>query len=101
MGMVSPNQLRAQGNSSPIFSANKSPTYLLPVGTSYCLVSVSHHYTNPTRLVSTFSIAFATGASMAAVSQLFSASVSSIYILYSIYNWNVYGCSLPVVFQLM
>ena len=41
MGMVSPNQPQVQGNSSPIFSVTKGPTYLLPVGTSYCLVNVS------------------------------------------------------------
>ena len=41
MGMVSLSQPQVQGNGSPIFSATKSPTYLLPVGTSYCLVIVS------------------------------------------------------------
>ena len=41
MGIVSPNQPQAHGNSSLIFSATKGPTYLLPVGTSYFLVSVS------------------------------------------------------------
>ena len=30
----------AQGNSSQTLSATKSPTYLLLVGVSYCLVSV-------------------------------------------------------------
>ena len=41
MATVSLSQPQAQGNSSLIFSATKSPTYLLPVGTSYCLVIVS------------------------------------------------------------
>ena len=41
MSMVSPNQPQAQRNSSLILSATKSPSYLLLVGTSYRLVSVS------------------------------------------------------------
>ena len=57
------------------------------------------HYTDPTRSVSTFSVVFVIGMYTAAVSQLFSTNVGNVYVWYSIYNWSVYGCSSPAVFN--
>ena len=83
--MISPNQLRVR-RETVLRSSQQlkvQPTYC-SVGTSYCLVSVSLTILIQQELVSMFSIAFATGASMAAVSQLFSTKVNSVYILHSI-----------------
>ena len=71
----------AQGNSSRILPATKSPTYLFLIRCWLLFSECTTPYTDPTRSVSAFSIMFVTGMSTAAASQLSSTNVERLHLI--------------------